>query len=79
MCVKAELISTRLLSEEDKKDMLDGSLTDDVLLTAVKAWRDNGMRDYSNGNTAPLSHDNKKVAHHPRVMAESRYRRPFKR
>lgn len=49
LCVKAELISTRLLSKEDKQDMLNGFLPIDALLTHVKIWRDNKMPDYANG------------------------------
>lgn len=51
MCVKAELISTRLLSKEDKDDMLAGLISEEVLVTAVSVWIKAGMPDYANGNT----------------------------
>lgn len=53
LCVKAEMISTRLLSKEDKQDMLDGKLDLETLITAVKAWKKSGMPDYANGHTEP--------------------------
>ncbi len=51
--VSPTLISTRLLSKEDKQDMLDGRVEDEALLTAVKCWIEAGMPDYSNGHTMP--------------------------
>ena len=47
-CVKAELISTRLLSKEDKQDMLEGLISVEELLSHVKVWVQNGMPDYVN-------------------------------
>ena len=49
MCVKADLISTRLLSKDDKQDMLDGKLPIETLFLAVKIWRDTGMPNYTDG------------------------------
>ena len=51
--MKAELISTRLLSKEDKQDMLNGLVPVDSLMTAVKCWMAAGMPDYANGLTDP--------------------------
>ncbi len=51
LCVKAELISTRLLSEDDKRDMLNGLVEVDTLITHVKAWIDAKHPDYANGHT----------------------------
>lgn len=48
-CVKVELISNRLLSPADKKDMLNGELPVDSLITHVKIWVENKMPDYVNG------------------------------
>ncbi len=45
--MKAELISTRLLSLQDKHDMLSGLLTDEALFNAAKGWMEAGMPDYS--------------------------------
>jgi hypothetical protein len=50
LCVKAELISTRLLSEDDKNDMVQGLIEVDSLVTAVKVWMSHGMQDYANGS-----------------------------
>ena len=51
--VSPKLISLRLLSKEDKEDMLNGLLTDDALECHVKVWISNKMPDYANGNTDP--------------------------
>ena len=51
--MKAELISTRLLSKEDKQDMLNGLVPVETLMTAVKCWMAAGMPDYANGLTDP--------------------------
>ena len=47
--VSPKLIATRLLSKEDKQDMLDGLIPIDSLVTAVRVWMMNGMPDYANG------------------------------
>lgn len=49
LCVKAELISNRLLSKEDKEDMLKGLIPLESLILHVKVWRDNGMPNYASG------------------------------
>jgi hypothetical protein len=51
--VSPRLISTRLLSKEDKDDMLNGLVSDETLETAVQAWMSAGMPDYANGHTDP--------------------------
>jgi hypothetical protein len=48
--VSPKLIATRLLSEEDKRDMLQGLIEDDSLLTAVKIWINGGMCNYAQGS-----------------------------
>lgn len=48
--VSPKLISTRLLSKEDKQDMLNGDLLLENLLLAVKLWQESGMPDYANGS-----------------------------
>ncbi len=53
LCVKVELISTRLLSDDDKKDMRKGLLPVESLITHVKVWIENGMPDYANGQKEP--------------------------
>lgn len=47
--VSPRLISTRLLSTDDKNDMLSGLIPDETLDTAVKVWKQYGMPDYTNG------------------------------
>lgn len=51
--VSPTLISTRLLSPEDKEDMLNGLISDEALECHVKVWIENKMPDYANGNTDP--------------------------
>jgi hypothetical protein len=42
-------ISTKLLSKEDKQDMLEGLVPMETLKTAVRLWKDAGQPDYVNG------------------------------
>lgn len=51
--VSPALISTRLLSAEDKADMLAGDLPMDALYCAVECWKRVGMPDYANGSIVP--------------------------
>jgi hypothetical protein len=51
--VSPKLISTRLLSAEDKEDMQNGLLPDDALELHVKLWKEHGMCYYSNGSNLP--------------------------
>lgn len=51
--MRADLISTRLLSEDDKQDMLRGDLPIEALECAVQCWKDAGMPDYAHGLTDP--------------------------
>lgn len=46
-------ISTRLLSKEDKLDMLNGDIPWESLLLHVQLWFKAGMPDYAHGNTEP--------------------------
>lgn len=51
--VSPKLISTRLLSKQDKEDMLAGLIPPESLMAAVKIWVQNKMPDYANGHTEP--------------------------
>ncbi len=68
MCVKAELISTRLLSIEDKRDMLNGLLPDKALLLHVKCWIEAGMPNYNSSEIALYSN--------AKTLGVKRYYRP---
>jgi|GEM_PF-1633388 hypothetical protein len=48
--VSPRLISTRLLSVEDKKDMLQGLISDDELECHVLVWKERGMYSYADGS-----------------------------
>lgn len=52
--VSPKLIATRLLSEADKTDMLNGDLTSEQLECAVTVWKRYGMPDYAHGHTEPM-------------------------
>ncbi len=49
--VSPRLISTRLLSTDDKEAIMHELITDDELESHVKAWMNNNMPDYANGST----------------------------
>lgn len=51
--VSPNLIATRLLSDDDKADMMNGDLETDSLVTGVRVWVEAGMPDYANGQTNP--------------------------
>lgn len=51
--VSPRLIATRLLSEDDKRDMLNAELPMDTLECAVRVWIENKMPDYANGHRSP--------------------------
>ena len=48
--VAPKLISERLLSKEDKEDMLNGLVSAETLDCHVKVWIEYGMCNYSNGS-----------------------------
>lgn len=52
--VSPKLIAARLLSGEDKQDMLNGDLPIEALECAVRVWIENDMSDYANGHTEPM-------------------------
>lgn len=71
--VAPKLISERLLSEDDKNDMLAGLVSQTMLDCFVKAWKENGMCDYANG-TEEVYSDFKAWG---RVTIENAYNRKF--
>jgi len=46
LCVKVEIINSRLISEMDKKDILDGLISSEELLIVIKVWVNNKMPNY---------------------------------
>ncbi len=50
--VAPKLISERLLSREDKDDMLSGLISLEALDCAVRAWKEKGMCNYADGTGA---------------------------
>lgn len=53
--VPPKLISERLLSVDDKNDMLSGLLTFETLNYHVKLWKEYGMCNYADGTGARYS------------------------
>ena len=47
--VSPRLISERLLDAQDKCDMLNGDVSQEMLEIAVKLWMDAGKPDYASG------------------------------
>jgi hypothetical protein len=54
--VPGHIIARRLLSDEDKNDMLQGLLTAETLDYAIGLWKEYGMCDYANGSGAYYEH-----------------------
>lgn len=48
--VSPKLISERLLSSEDKEDMLQGLISLETLDCAIRVWMYYGMCNYANGS-----------------------------
>ena len=61
--VSPTLISTRLLSEENKDDMRNGFVDQEDLNAHVEAWIEAHMPDYRNGSSRPYNrfYDLKKI------------------
>ncbi|HEY2811787.1 MAG TPA: hypothetical protein VGJ00_10425 [Rhabdochlamydiaceae bacterium] len=55
--VSPNLVVTRLLSDQDKVDMLAGYLPIESLRAHVEVWRDSGMPDYAHGKFEPMSNE----------------------
>ena len=53
LCVRADLISTRLLSKDDKNDMVNGQLPLEALVLHVELWKRFDMPDCAQGSLEP--------------------------
>lgn len=78
--VSPKLISERLLSPEDKEDMLNGIVPINALEAYVAVWKENGMPDYAHGLT--ISYESEKslkshVNNQTQQKPELEYRKPF--
>ncbi len=71
LCVRAELISTRLLDDHDKCDMLNGELPIEALAAHIELWRDNGMPDYANGRDTLFVEDHKRHSKPKNVVSNA--------
>ncbi len=82
--VSPNLIATRLLSDEDKQDMLEGILTLDALAASVEVWRDMGMPDYAHNKTEPYEAEKRRIQYEKNIKQNEneadqglQYRKPF--
>jgi hypothetical protein len=55
--VEARLITTRLMSEDDKNDMRNGNLPRESLKLHVQIWKKSGYPDYAHGKTVALRYE----------------------
>ena len=51
--ISPKLISERLLSKDDKEDMLQGFITYELLDEFVKVWKEQGMCNHADGSMKP--------------------------
>jgi hypothetical protein len=56
LCIRPGFIAERLMSHEDKEDMLIGDLSVECLEVAVKLWLQSRMPDYAHGLIDPYKH-----------------------
>ncbi len=59
--VAPRLISERLLSRDDKKDMLQGLVSFETLDCHVQTWKEYGMCNYAEGNMKPYKASTTKI------------------
>lgn len=52
--VSPGLISTKLLSYDDKQDMMSGDLSIETLEANIVAWLEGGMPDCNKNNSDPI-------------------------
>ena len=55
--VEPRLITTRLMSEDDKQDMREGNLPVKSLEVHIRVWIENGLCDYAHGKTVSLRYE----------------------
>lgn len=55
--VSPNLIATRLLSDKDKLDMLEGKIEISSLKCFIEAWMKSGMPDYAHGKTISMKEE----------------------
>jgi hypothetical protein len=53
--VPPSFISERLLSKDDKEDMLNNLLPPEVLHVFVETWKEQGMSDVAHGKSKPYN------------------------
>lgn len=76
--VSPKLISERLLSDRDKNDMMEGSITIDSLEHHVEAWMASGMPDIAHGKTEPYQEEkNRLSAKESNTESVTSLRKPF--
>jgi len=79
--VSPNLIRFRLLSDNDKVDMLNGLIPIVELEANTKVWRDNGMPDYAHGKLETYEHEKNRTKFEESLLdpinESTGYRKPF--
>ena len=55
--ISPRLVSLRLLSNQDKQEMLEGKFSEENLEQHIRLWIQNGMPDYAQGKTIPYAQE----------------------
>lgn len=61
LAVEPKLITTRLMSEDDKNDMRNGDLPRESLKLHIELWKKAGYPDYAHGKTIPLAQEERQA------------------
>lgn len=59
--MEARLITTRLISEDDKNDMRNGDLPRISLKLHIELWKKAGYPDYAHGKSIPLAQEERQA------------------
>jgi hypothetical protein len=76
--VSPNLITTRLLDDHDKANMMTGDLSIDALCASIAAWKDNGFPDYAHGKRETLEDERKSLQFLDEPSSTTQvYQKPF--
>lgn len=79
--VSPKLISARLLSDDDKRDMIQGKLEISSLEAFVEVWKENGMPDYAHGKLETYEEEKRRLQYEMNLNkakdAWPKYQKPF--
>jgi len=77
--VSPKLISTRLLNDLDKSDMMQGLIEISSLEAHTELWAKSGLPDYANGKTESYQEEKSRLAREAKREIETKavYNKPF--